>query len=297
MEKNPDNKPLIDTLFVFLHGLITLVDVNKLGFLAYMLDVGEDHRYLCGNWLLEREVKANPPQSYPILMDEVKASPPQPYPTRMQLVGVHAGHAKLDEGLNFIVKLSAQPNSPEIPLRAVITLPRPRKIYYYNQGLMHKECCGGTTSRFSKYPTVVSGLRVFEYRFDDYREVALVNEHGRCIWECAKPAPSGRKNVATVHIYDEPQEGLSGDHNLREFNLSLKFLGVTDIELRDSSAERQINDLVLPGVLAGETSTLDERDPAVVRMLFQARRHKIFDFSDAGGAGGTQVCGGVNGAM
>src|SRR5436305_11028184 len=124
---DPD-KPLINTLYVFLHGLITLVDVGKLGFLAYMLDVGDDHRYLCGNWLLEREVKANPPQSYPILMDEVKASPsqppirmdevkaipPQPYPTRMQLVGVHAGHAKLDEGLNFIVKLSAQPNSPEI---------------------------------------------------------------------------------------------------------------------------------------------------------------------------------------
>ena len=274
--------PFIDTLFVFLHGLITLVDVGKLGFLGYMLDVGDDHRYLCGNWLLEREVKVVPPQIYPI---------------RMQLVGVHPGHAKLDEGLNFVVKLSAQPNSPDIPLRAIITLPRPRKIHYFNQGAVRGVACHGNTSRFSKFPTIVSGLRVFEYRFDNYRDVALVNDHGQCIWECAKPAPTGKKNVATVHLYDEPQEGLAGDHNLREFNLSLKFLGVSDIDLRDSSSEPQMNDLILPGVLAGETSTLDERDPAVLRLLFQARRHKLFDFSDAGGGGGTQVCGGVNGTL
>ena len=279
----PFPRHFIKTLYVFLHGLICLVDVGKLGFLGYMLDVGEDHKYLCGNWLLEREVRQRPTRS----------------PLRMQLVGVYPGEARLDEGLNFIVKLAAHPNASDIPSRAIITLPRPKHIYYFNQGAVHHTSCQGNTGRFSKFPTVVSGLRVFEYRFRNYSDVALVDDYGKCIWECPPPASikDVHRLVATMHIYDEPQEEVPAGHNLHEFNTSLKFLGVEDVELLDSNTDPRINDLILPGALPGETSTLDSRDPDVLQLLFQARRNELFVARDAGSGGGGPVCGGANATM
>ena len=277
------SKPPIRTLYVFLHGLICLVDVGKLGFLGYMLDVGKDHKYLCGNWLLEKEVKEQNGCS----------------PLQMQLVGVQAGEAKLDEGLNFIVRLSAHPNPSQVPLRAVITLPRPKHIYHFNQGEVRHTSCSGETSRFSRFPTIVSGLRVFEYRFENYRNVALLDNYGHCVWECPPPAhvEDLRRVVATVHIYDEPEKEVPAEHNLQEFNTSLQFLGVNTVTLLDSNTIPKVNDLILPGVLPGETSTLDERDPDVLKMIFQVRRGELFEARDAGSGGGSPVCGGANGTM
>jgi hypothetical protein len=274
----------IRTVYVFLHGLICLIDVGKLGFVAHMLDVGDQHKYLCGNWLLERDIP--PPQIGRA-------------PVRMQLVGVEPGNARLDEGLNFIVKLSAHPNSP-IPVRAIITLPRPRHIYHFNQGGVRETSCNENfKSRFIRFPTVVSGLRVFEYRFSDSTNVAVTDEYGRSVWDCPPPAPIPeiRRVVSTLHIYDEPPEELAASHNLQEFNTSLKFLGVQDCELLDSNTDPRINDLILPGVLPGETSTLDSRDSDVLELLFQARRNELFEGVEVGGGAGGPVCGGANGIV
>jgi len=217
----------------------------------------------------------------------------------MQLVGVEPGNARLDEGLNFIVKLAAHPSSSQVPVRAIIMLPRPRHIYHFNQGAVHHTSCNGNVSRFTRFPTVVSGLRVFEYRFGDFTNVALTNEHGRSVWDCPPPAPIReiRRVVSTLHIYDEPHEEQPASHNLREFNTGLKFLGVHDVELLDSNVEPKINDLILPGVLPGETSTLDSRDPDVLQLLFQARRRQLFQAADVGSGGGGPVCGGPNGVI
>ncbi|HEY2236364.1 MAG TPA: hypothetical protein VGK01_23030 [Candidatus Angelobacter sp.] len=280
---------LTRTVYVFLHGLICLIDVGKLGFLAHMLDVGDEHKYLYGNWLLEREIK--PPRI---------GRPP----VRMQLVGVEPANARLDEGLNFIARLSALPNASQIPLRAIITLPRPKHIYHFNQGAVsHTSCNENFKGRFIRFPTVVSGLRVFEYRFSDFTKVALTNEYGRSVWDCPPPAPTptpipelGRV-VSTLHIYDEPQEEVPAGHNLREFNTGLKFLGLHDCELLDSNTEPKINDLILPGVLPGETSTLDSRDPDVLQLLFESRQRKLFEAVDIGGGAGGPVCGGPNGIL
>ncbi|HKR85755.1 MAG TPA: hypothetical protein VJS37_16470 [Terriglobales bacterium] len=278
-------KHFVRTVYVFLHGLICLIDVGKLGFVAHMLDVGDAHKYLCGNWLLERDIKAPRIGRAPV---------------RMQLVGVEPGNARLDEGLNFIVKLSSPPNYPQTPVRAIITLPRPRHIYHFNQGgIRETSCTENFKSRFIRFPTVVSGLRVFEYRFRDFTNVALTDEYGRCVWDCPPPAPIPeiRRVVSTLHIYDEPAEELPASHNLQEFNTSLKFLGVLDCELLDSNTDAKINDLILPGVLPGETSTLDSRDPAVLQLLFQARRNELFEGLEVGGGAGGPVCGGVNGIV
>jgi hypothetical protein len=279
-----ESSELKRTVYVFLHGLISLIDVGKLGFVAHMLDIGEEHKYLCGNWLLEREIK---PPRYGRA------------PLRLQLVGVQPGDARLDEGLNFIVRLSAQPNSSQVPVRAIITLPRPRRIYYFNQGAVAHTSCHGNVNRFARFPTVVSGLRVFEYRFFDFTNVALTDEYGRSIWDCPPPAPIKEihRVVSTLHIYDEPQDALPASHNLREFNAGLKFLGVQDVELLDSNTEPKINDLILPGVLPGETTTLDSRDPDVLQLLFQARRRELFEAVDVGSGGGGPVCGAPNGTI
>jgi hypothetical protein len=279
-----DYQDFTRTVYVFLHGLICLIDIGKAGFLAHMLDVGDVHKYICGNWLLERDIRVHRISKAPV---------------RMQLVGVEPGNARLDEGLNFIVKLSAVPNPYPVPLRAIITLPRPRHIYYFNQGAVSHTSCQGNVSRFTRFPTVVSGLRVFEYRFSDYTKVALTNEYGRSIWDCPPPAPIPEigRVVSTQHIYDEPQEEVPAGHNLQEFNNSLAFLGVQDCQLLDSNTEPKINDLILPGALPGETSTLDSRDPDVLQLLFQARRRELFEALDVGSGGGGPVCGGANGVL
>src|SRR5258708_7968312 len=43
-------------LYVVLHGLITLVDVGRDGFLAYLLYRDDEHVYLYGDWLFEKEI-------------------------------------------------------------------------------------------------------------------------------------------------------------------------------------------------------------------------------------------------
>ena len=52
----PKKKRVENVLYVVLHGLITLIDVKRKGFIAHVLDIGDDHKYLLGEWLQEQDI-------------------------------------------------------------------------------------------------------------------------------------------------------------------------------------------------------------------------------------------------
>lgn len=267
-------------LYVLFHGLICLVDVGKLGFIAHLIDMGRDHKYLAGEWLIEREF-------------------PEKQLTRLQLVGVtpgHGPHGHLDPALNAIVRVSKAPAGNEAPLRAIITLPRPERITHGVQGTLQDTALDGNMSKFSTRPTIVSGLTIFEYKFDKFEDVGLVYEDGTSFVDCPKPAgPPHSKCVSVFHVYDEPPRTMPDQHHLDEFNLSLQLLSAGDISLNNASVASEPNDNLPDGLIRGETSTLDERPKDVSALLALIRRGKFPKAGGAGGGAGGPVCGGVHG--
>src|SRR4029077_20057404 len=100
---SPANTPDVQVLYVVLHGLISLVDIGT-GFLAFALDMQDQHRYLFGNWLTEDEIPARSTGSQPLTAE---------------LVGVDAGNKRLDSDQNVIVEIDKVPDPDHQDVRAV----------------------------------------------------------------------------------------------------------------------------------------------------------------------------------
>jgi len=105
--------------------------------------------------------------------------------------------------------------------------------------------------------------------------------------------------AAAFHIYDEPPTLLDdpNDHNIHEFNDSLKFLGFPNINI---SAPAKVNRKVLPkpvGILGWEIAALDFRNNVGAINHVDAMRVDGAAGDPLGGGGGTQVCGGVDGMV
>jgi hypothetical protein len=276
-------------LYVFLHGLICLVDLGKPGFMAYLLDVGTEHKYLCGDWLLERDIDLS-----------------EGYPKEFELVGVQPGEADpLDPGLNAVIRLSTLPK-PDSSVRAVIKLPRPFDIDHFVRGQLQPTALQGDLTRFDSKPVFISGLRVFTYHITSADDVRIVGDDQEPLWVCPDlvpvddpSAPGTTVNVAVVHIYNEPPLPLTdaNQHTLDEFNQSLKFLSATGVTLVNSATLPQSNNQVLAGLLPGETTTLDDRLLDGQKLLAIARQNARNPGSGAGGGGGSQVCTGANGTI
>lgn len=272
-------------LYVVLHGLICLVDAGPFGFIAHVLDVGDDHVYLGGDWLLERPL---PGRS-------------RLRPAHLQLVGVHPGGARLDDGLNACVSLSSVPDPAQPGIRTVINLPRPKCIRHFVQARLPQTPFSGNRGKFCKQPSVVSGISLFIYKFDCYRYVEMVYDDGAPFWKCPEPAPVQYGNnkfyIATTHVYAEPEQSMPDEHVLGEFNLSLAFLGASDIKLQSSFVTSLTNNLYLPGLLPGEVVPYDERNTFAEQLLFQARTGKFAAGASAGSGSAAPVCGGAHGVV
>src|ERR1051326_3921475 len=110
--------PLIkeNILYVAFHGLITLIDTKENGFRAHLLEIGDVHKYLLGNWLEDADIPMRKKGADPL---------------SATLDNVDTGTAQLDPNLNAVFKLDALPNDTEKDVRAVLRLPRPRKIHNF----------------------------------------------------------------------------------------------------------------------------------------------------------------------
>jgi hypothetical protein len=262
-----DSQP--NVLYVVLNGLISLVDMDLDGFDAYLLDRGDEHRYLYGTFLIE---------------DEIPKREAGKEPLRAELLGVDDGSEHLSTGHNALVetdKTKLQSNSDKV--RAVFSLPRPAKIHHFVLGQVDSTSfTGNDRSKFVRPPLNLSSIRVFEYTFASRDKVGLRSsgpQGGRFLWTCPAPVILPDRNLAVLHFYDSPGSPLTDPsaHTTEEFNTSTAFLGV-DLQLAKPTMPPAGSATLplLPGLLPGETVCLSMREEFVLKFLDAAR---LGDFS------------------
>jgi|ERR1044071_1226724 hypothetical protein len=275
-------------LFVVLHGLISLVDIGK-GFIAYALEIGNDHRYLYGNWLTEEQIPPRPQGGQPLIAE---------------LVGVDPGEAGLDQALNVVVEIDQAPDVDDEAVRAVFKLPKPSKIHHFIAGTVSglkpateaPETMPPDKPVLGK-PVALSGIRVFEYTFTDSDNVHLTQAVGTDpLWLCPGPvrAKGSTANVAVLHIYDQPGEAMKNEeqHTLDEFRKSAAFLGA-NIVLADPVSAGPVT-MLLPGLQPGEVSCLSRRNEEVLTLVDNLRAGKTLNPGTGGCPGSGGVCAGCS---
>jgi hypothetical protein len=247
-------------LYLVLHGLISLVDVGDDGFIAYALEIGTAHRYLYGNWLTEQEIPVRPQGGQPLIAE---------------LTGVDSGEETLNTNFNVVVQVDKAPDVDHDDVRAVFKLPRPSKIHHFVAGTL-ANALQGTLKPIAGKPVALSGIRIFEYTFQDSGDVHLTQASGtEPLWMCpgAVRAKGQTLKVAVLHIYDQPGEDMLDhtQHTLDEFKKSAAFLG-TDITLSNAViAGPQTSSL--PGLLPAETTSRTINPPNLRRFWRRKEFH------------------------
>lgn len=272
--------PPTNVLYVVLHGLVCLIEDPQGGFTAHLIDQGDIHHYKAGTFRLEQTVNEN-----------------------LSLQGIDTpGMASLAQyrDKNAIVK-KAKPVNDIISARSKISLPRPNTIYHFVCGDVRGVLLDLDDELLKPLPTVISGTRVFQYSPKDFNSVKLVRADNSVFWPCPASTivntPQGDLAVAILEVYNEPPidldqilPGAAAVHNLGEFADSLTFMGARSARLILPTAHPRNVDTLPPGLTAQQVCSLDVRDK-----VSTGRFGKPNDA--AGGAGGTQVCGGANGML
>jgi hypothetical protein len=278
--------PSVNVLYVVLHGLVCLVDAGAEGFIAYLPEVGNVHRYMCGHFLGEFDIH------------------PAAAPARFRLSdGVAKGSAKLDSTKNAIVKLAGLP-SDTTGVRAVIKLGRPNAIDHRLLGDVDPSTLIDNGGDLVAKPAQISAIRIFEYSFKDFKKVSLIDEGtGKAFWECPQPMPvTHNKNASALHIYNEPPQVLDdpNGHNVEEFRASLRLLG-SSVDLTRAAVVNpgnQPSPATKPdGILGWEIAALDIRNKRGAVTHVQGLRSGGSAGDPLGGGDGSQVCGGANGLV
>jgi hypothetical protein len=290
-----------NVLYVIFHGLISLVDIGNDGFNAYLVQM-PPHRYLFGKWLVESDFLEQSNLPTPLIL------------TLSSVIGGVKDPANnvLNPNLNLVIKLGAPPPIKLPGARAVVRLPRPRRIYYYTCGaVLDNTTIQGDTSKLvvpNTPPTIISETRVFEYSFLDSPKPQLLAgdpPSGPSLWDPDVLAEVGNRKVATLHFYNEPDtfdSNTAEDHARAEFLLSTALLGVpltltkasprSDLE-PPGSTQPKLKDL---GILEPEVTPLDGRGEALLGLQFLVRcgKPRPPQSDDDFGGGGGPICGGGN---
>lgn len=227
-----------DILYVVLHGLVSIVETTN-EFLLYLIDMEEDHRYLAGTWLGEKEVSRN---------------------TNSQLSGVDDGGEGVDPVSNPVIKLQQAPSRNHPKVFGVIRLPKPRKLYSLDRGEIK------ITAGFNNLlqpPATLSAVRVLEYRvtegFGGVRMKPLQGDEGFAwVPEHHTTFHSGAR-IAALHIYDMPGGEVPVDHHVREFAISSEVLGAPIAIDKQIVPEDMKGVEVPPGLSPLELVPLDSR--------------------------------------
>jgi hypothetical protein len=324
-QKNAVDAPT-NVLYVVLHGLVSLVEIPRTRFRAYLFDMGSEHRCLCGDFFAEEEIDYG---SAPFL--ELKGN-------------FLPGNATLDVDLNAVLALTKAPDFDAGQVVSTIDLPTPSEIIPFIVGDLSRGDLIDDQNELKKMPTHLSGIRIFKYFLadvNDFRDVRLASGLRDNIWICPPPnkLPVTNMNVAALHIYNEPPDTLSpakaARHNKDEFNRSVNLFGrkvqmvnpasvmpfprcesptprgltgldITPLDLREGFAIDLMNVLrsfwlletqVGKGAKRSKLSkeALEQRNNELKSALPLPLINQLVCI--LGGAGGTQVCGGVNGTL
>jgi hypothetical protein len=299
----PVPPPPENILFVVMHGFISLVDTGgkEDAFLAYVLDMGDEHAYLYGDWLYEEEFPLRMPGQLPLMLE-------------LQGVDSYSPNAKntLDTKVNVVVEVAEVPYLDNSAILAVIQMPRPRAIYYAISGDIQKDSLKGTVDDIGKIqgkPEQVSGIRIFVYTCPDFKKVQLISQLTNDtdpLWHAPKltegnPAKFPDRNVFVLHIYDEPPITMSTEdaqaHTMEEFNKSLEMMNVA-VQMTKKAGPLELPNPLPPdleGLISEELSTLNIRRRLVLGLLNEARGGCPEE--DTGGGTGGQVCSGAHGVL
>src|ERR1051325_10135249 len=133
----PVPPPPENILFVVMHGFISLVDTGgkEDAFLAYILDMGDEHAYLYGDWLYEEEFPVRMPGQLPLVLELQGVDS---YPSNDKDKNAKIKNT-LDTTVNVVVEVAEVPYLDDPVILAVIHLPRPRAIYYAISGDIQKD--------------------------------------------------------------------------------------------------------------------------------------------------------------
>lgn len=286
-------------LYVVLHGLICVVDVGKEGYIAHVLDMGDEHKYLLGDWLQEIDLPGRP-RGFP--------------PRRSNLLGVDCAPQSqqnvLDCTNNAVIQLTDQPSDESADVREVIRLPRPRCVHPFIRGTVQQGGISDPGGALKEAPSYLSGILVFEYTFPRPRFLRLEEDPDEAgnrsiLWRASAPARVSLKdrtlNVVVLHVYDEPPgkapQDVAEGHSAREFHLSCNFLYGQGLDLVLPTTTRLRDKLDrVPGLLRGEIVNLNDRSRFVAEMLLDVREGVIVPHDIGGGSGGP-VCGGAHGEV
>lgn len=271
--------PADNRFYVAFHGLVTLVEGPGDEFHAYALNIGGDHQYRLGNWLLETGV----PRGFNAVLRGVNGSPKT------------AGNS-LDATLTPTILIKALPDAKDERIWAMLTLPRPRKIHYLRLG----DVVITDSDKLIAPATKVCGLTVFEYAVTTaFGNINLASSDGlERYWQSTSftTFPNNAK-VATLHLIDSPPaQPVSFTHSQEEFNLSTSLLGQPTIQLSANPIDLSQQPALPDGLSALELTSLEVR-PALVDRLVDFVRTARFSGSQPLGGGCESCCSGANGEV
>ncbi len=271
--------PADNRFYVAFHGLVTLVEGPGDEFHAYALNIGGDHQYQLGNWLLETDLA----RGFSAKLFGVNASP-------------KAAGNSLDPTLTPTILVAAPPPANDKRIWASLTLPRPRKIHYLRLG----DAVVSNAAKLISPATKVCGLTVFEYAVTTaFEHIELTSSDGvESYWKNASftTFPNSAK-VATLHLIDSPPaQAVSASHSQDEFNLSTGLLGEPAILLTANPTDLAQQPALPDGLSALELTPLKVR-PALVDRLVDFVRTARFSGSQPLGGGCESCCSGANGRV
>jgi hypothetical protein len=299
-QKSADDGASKNILYVVLHGLITLVDVGEKGFIAFLLDMGKEHKYLVGDWLVETEIPKRKYWKRPLhaVLENVD---------KEQI----SAQNFLDPDQNAVAKQSQPPDVMHSQVRAVFNLPRPHSIQHFTIGKVTAGTIRDDLQELVKEPSHLAGIRVFQYTFQNPKrpDSPLLHKLHRKsdlppLWQCpeelalVKDDKGQLFNVAVLHIYNQPGAKLppGSPHNREEFNNSASLLGTQVTLVQDTVPD---NEKKLPaGILQGEVECLYGRGKFAVHYLNQVRMTQSkSDLGRGAGGCGSELCAACDGVV
>lgn len=260
------------TLYVVVHGLVTLVKRKDGRFHGYFVEMPE-HEYLAGSWLNERAV---------------------PDRAVLELHGVQAGSADWDRGKNLVVKVKTDLDKESVGLRRVI-LPAPKVLHSVFTQDISANLVGDLSGLSSRCLSVKS---VFEYEVEKFSDVRLGGGRHTRFWQPAiRRVQPGDTKVAVLHLFDEPRRTPTRrNHFTEEFKKTFVLLGWPNTGINDTinGADARRQPVGCPGIHRREFHDLVTREKVAARLVQMLLNPDPGD-SSTGVGGEPAVCGGGKG--
>lgn len=222
-------------LYVFLHGLICLIE-SRDRFLGVVVDMGDEHSYRVGDWLLETPITRG---------------------STMQLTGVTPANAALDPQRITIVR---RPLAAGIASQtyATVSLPKPKALHSLRRtnfpaGLVSGKAAADL-NQTSPGTLTIAALHILEYDFAELADVALDGSP----W--GPPTTFRASRAATLHLFAEPEVVKSGSHQVKEFGKAAQLFTDFDVSISGTLAMTRLETAEYPADLStSEALALLER--------------------------------------